>query len=79
MCCPDVHRSTTTIEVYYSLNTFVFAMDNLQLDLNGNINHYAKTNFFHTRGKAAIMYLTHMRAYNGLIGPQISNLNPNLT
>ena len=48
LCCPDVHRSTTTIEVCYSLNTFIFAMDNLRLDLYGNINHYAKTNFFHT-------------------------------
>ena len=35
-------------EVCYSLNTFIFAMDNLRLDLYGNINHYAKTNFFHT-------------------------------
>ena len=43
------------------LNTFMFAMENLWLDLYRNIHHYAKTNFFHTRGKAAIMYLTHMR------------------
>ena len=42
------HCSTTTIEVCYSLNTFIFAMDNLRLDLYGNINHYAKTNFFRT-------------------------------
>ena len=63
------YRSTTTIEVCYRPNTFIFAMENLWLDLYRNIHHYAKTNFFHTRciGKAAIMYLTHMRAYKGLI------------
>ena len=34
--------------VCYRLNTLIFAMENLRLDLYGNINHYAKTNFFRT-------------------------------
>ena len=44
-------------------------MENLWLDLYRHIHHNAKTNSFHTRciGKAGIMYLTHMRAYKGLI------------
>ena len=58
-----VHRSTTTIEVCYRQDSFIFAMENLWLDLYGNINHFAKTNFFshtlHGKDRHSIMYLTH--------------------
>ena len=60
-------RQETREILCHRLNTFIFTMENLWLDLYRNINHYAKTNFFHTCRKAAIMYLTHMRAYKGLI------------
>ena len=67
--CVTLHRSTTTIDVCYRLNTFIFAMENLWLDLYRNVHHYAETTFFHTccMGKVAIIYLTHTRAYKGLI------------
>ena len=65
-CRPHAHRSTTTMKVCHRLNTFIFAMENLIYTETSIIMQ--KTNFFHTGGKAAIMYLTHMRAYKaGLI------------
>ena len=62
LCRPHVHRSTTTIEVCYSLNTFIFAMDNLRLDLytcvlagplTKVINQSIKTSKFPTKWKAS--------------------------